>query len=399
MVHSPGVRDTVRVGAAARGWHAAPMNRLLLPLALVLASACATTQSTSTNATPSPTAATTAARPTTEKAAPADLNRARTMSVHLLDVGQGAATLLEFPCGAVLVDTGGEQNPLFDAVPALVRQLDAFFATRPDLQRTLELLVITHPHLDHVRGIPAVLEHYVVKRVVDNGMRGESHVSSQEEALHAFIDAHHLPYRAVKLADVGADGLTDDVIDPIACAEVDPTIRVLWGAVAKDPGWGSRDGRSNFDNANNHSVVTRVDFGRSSIVITGDLEVPGIKGLLEKYAGTHVLATDVYEVGHHGSWNGTTPALVHALMPQVALIGMGPPERQDEFSAWAFGHPRKVTLDALNDVSGTRAPLDVQAAVGPHSFVHVVETHAVYATGWDGPVVVDMDDLGDVHVR
>jgi hypothetical protein len=52
------------------------------------------------------------------------------MTFHFIDIGQGDATLLEFPCGAVLIDTGGEQNELFDSNKALLAYLDAFFARR-----------------------------------------------------------------------------------------------------------------------------------------------------------------------------------------------------------------------------------------------------------------------------
>jgi hypothetical protein len=77
-------------------------------------------------------------------ARPASLDPQRTLSIHLLDVGQGAATLLEFPCGAVLVDTGGELNASFDSRSALKAQLDAFFLRRTDLNRTLDSLIIWH---------------------------------------------------------------------------------------------------------------------------------------------------------------------------------------------------------------------------------------------------------------
>src|SRR5438552_18541405 len=74
------------------------------------------------------------------------------MKIHLINVGQGAATLLEFPCGAVLVDTGGENN----TGDALVTYLDAFFVRRTDLDRTIAVLFVTHPHIDHARNVAAV---------------------------------------------------------------------------------------------------------------------------------------------------------------------------------------------------------------------------------------------------
>ena len=76
--------------------------------------------------------------------------------LHLIDVGQGAATLFEFSCAAVLVDTGGEGGEGFESGPMLKAYLDAFFKYRADLDRTLELMVLTHPHLDHTRNVELV---------------------------------------------------------------------------------------------------------------------------------------------------------------------------------------------------------------------------------------------------
>src|SRR5262245_63399116 len=75
------------------------------------------------------------------------------MRVHVIDVGQGAATLVEFPCAAILIDTGGERFPAdpwltaqFDSTARLMSYLRKFFAGRPDLKNQLALLVLTHPH-------------------------------------------------------------------------------------------------------------------------------------------------------------------------------------------------------------------------------------------------------------
>lgn len=67
--------------------------------------------------------------------------------------------------------------------------------------------------------------------------------------------------------------LTDEVIDPIRCDDIDPTITVQWGQVPeKPPGWSRED----FKSEHNHSLVVRVDFGESSFLVTGDLERAGI---------------------------------------------------------------------------------------------------------------------------
>src|SRR5579864_3253147 len=92
------------------------------------------------------------------------------MRAHFIDVGQGSSVLLEFSCGAVLIDAGGEKNADFDGVGALRKYLEAFFSRRPDLDRTFALLLITHAHIDHTRGMAMVLNHYRVRRYVDNNL-------------------------------------------------------------------------------------------------------------------------------------------------------------------------------------------------------------------------------------
>ncbi len=323
------------------------------------------------------------------------------MIVHLLDVGQGAATLVELPCGAVLVDTGGEEDEDFDSVEALDAQLDAFFARRTDLARTIDVLFITHPHIDHVRGVPSVLSRYTVKNVVDDGLMGARNVHPEEEALRAFVAEHHAGYRGVHRDDVAAKtGLTDDVIDPLACAPVDPVIRVLSGSVDGDPGWGrNRYGKREVDNMNNHSLVVRFDFGKSSFLVTGDLEEVAIHDLVDKYAGTGLLDADVLEAGHHGSYNGTTPDLMRAVTPDVALISVGSPDREHPWTAWAFGHPREQAVQLLEGaVKLRRRPVDVLVGIKVKGFVTEHLRGAVFATGWDGPVDVTLGADGALAV-
>src|SRR5262245_13896402 len=71
---------------------------------------------------------------------------AQEMRVHFIDVGQGASTLVEFPCAAILIDSGGETNSEYNGDDALTKYLDGFFARRTDLKKTLHSLILSHPH-------------------------------------------------------------------------------------------------------------------------------------------------------------------------------------------------------------------------------------------------------------
>ena len=318
-----------------------------------------------------------------------------TMRVHLIDVGQGAATLVEFSCGAVLVDTGGESNDMFDSEQRLLHYLDRFFKIRPHLHSTLALLVLTHPHIDHTRSAMAVFRRYKVQNVVTDGMTTSS--GGVEAAdLMAAAERARVAQERVLGRDVPPHGVHDRIVDPISCADGDPDIRAFWGAVtSRDVGWDA-DG---LDNANNDSVVMRFRLGKASFLITGDLEQDGIAEVVKRFGGE--LRADVYEVGHHASWNATTKALLDAIQPQVALISMGRVEREDTWSAWAYGHPRIEAIELLEAAltGPRRAPVHEPIGLGPKQFHDREITAPIYATGWDGNVTLTLYADGRVVVH
>src|ERR1043166_2536847 len=270
----------------------------------------------------------------------------QTMRVHFIDLGQGASTLVEFPCAAIIIDTGGESNPEFNSDDELAAYLDDFFSRRPDLDKTFHSLILTHAHVDHTHGVPSLLSRYKIRNAITNGQEPAGPGLPGQKALHRKVaDSEGAGDPAAAIGFVAAAvkripknrGLTNDVIDPGRCDNVDPKITLLWGGADNNPGWTKKA----FDNQNNHSVVTRIDFGAASLLITGDLQEEAINELIDHYRGSTLLDTDVYQVGHHGSHNATTEGLLEAITPKVAVIAMGVPTRERPWSAWAYGHPRK----------------------------------------------------------
>jgi competence protein ComEC len=348
------------------------------------------------------------------KTRPPDTVASDSMTYHFIDIGQGDATLLEFPCGAMLIDTGGEQNELFDSNKALLAYLDAFFARRVDLKRTLDVLLITHPHIDHNRSALAVLERYAVRNVIDNGADDphshndgtEDPGASQQMAMHAWLRDHPrdppISYLGVGASDVPPGGLSNPVVDPVAgCAAsaVDPKITLLWGTVSENL-------RTYGDNPNNHSVVVRVDFGKSSALFTGDLEIIGLSRLAARYeAHPELLDVDIYQVGHHGSKNATVHYQMQMMSPRVAVISMGPYERNIPWTARKYGHPNIVALEHLahphHGVRARRNPIEAWIGIKgawkdekKEVFERRTIDRAIYATGWDGTVVITANANG-----
>lgn len=318
--------------------------------------------------------------------------------VHFIDVTDGDATLIEFPCGAMLIDAGGQPTKLFP-------YLDQFFARRPDLNYTLQLVVLTHSHDDHVSNFIALAKAYKVRRVIHNG-RGEA---SQRAVLKWLRKHPEIVQFAVSAEVIPRGGITSDVIDPFACESVDPRIRVLWGAVpVQPPKWSKKA----YDDKNNHSVTLRIDYGKESMLFTGDLEHAGIGELVAKQGKT-VLDVDLFKIGHHGYESGSTPALLEAVSPEVAVLSR-PADRplfvKDlalfertvrkarpamDVRVWDYEpgvDPRAV---GRFDPNGQPAEWGVSRGVMRPSKLR----RAIYWTGREGTIVIDVNADGGVTLE
>jgi beta-lactamase superfamily II metal-dependent hydrolase len=321
------------------------------------------------------------------------------MYARFIDVGQGNATLLEFACGAVLIDAGGEND---STTAALLAYLEAVFRRRQDFNRTLAAIIVTHNHVDHTRALREVMERFEVRNLVENGQRGGSFLGDMDiiwALANRTTGGRNVQVLDIDAADVernGRRGYSDSLVDPVRCRGVDPVITILAADLAIDPGWDS----DVFGNKNNHSVVVRVDFGSASFLFTGDLEEPAIERMVERYVGTPMLDVDVWEVGHHGSANGTTGRLLAAMSPRIAVISVGHWMAGRPWTAWAYGHPRIGVIDLLrNNIPRSRStPLTAKVAVAIKQARDEVIRQAIYATGWEGTLTVRANSKGEYRV-
>lgn len=309
------------------------------------------------------------------------------MTAHFIDVGQGDATLLEFPCGAILIDAGAQSGWYSGR---LITYLRKFFERRSDLDGTLESVIITHPHIDHNRALERVFEEFQVNRYIDNGWtRGSG--GAKARWVRRQIEEGGIDSKLIVITDdmvTGVEprtGLTSKDIDPIKCDNCDPKIHILASRLSDDPGWAS----GVFGNQNNHSIVVRVVFGESSFLFTGDLEEPAIETMVDWYSRGDMLDVDVYQVGHHGSYNGTTASLMTAMTPKIAVISCGKPGSRGRWTAYSFGHPRASTITLLEQhVTGMRTPEEVKIAIRTKTFKNHTVSKAIYATPWDKTVTI-----------
>lgn len=219
-----------------------------------------------------------------------------------LAVGQGDATLIELPDGALmLVDGGGA--PAGGADPGARVVVPTLRARR---RQHVDVMVLSHPHPDHFGGLLAVLRNVSVGELWDSG-QGE--VEGAGPVYRELIGEAHrrgIPVRR----------------PPELCGAP----RALGGAkvhvLAPCPGFVPGRG------ANDNSLVLKVELGARSFLLTGDAEALAEESLL---ALGPQIAADVLKVGHHGSRTSTSAALLRAVAPRLATISCGTRNR--------FGHP------------------------------------------------------------
>lgn len=231
---------------------------------------------------------------------------ARCLRVTFLDVGQGDATLVEFPDGAnLLIDTG----PISDRFDTGESVLLPFLRSRA-IGR-IDALVLTHPDNDHIGGAGAVLEALDVGRVYYAGTWAPEPLSMHVDSLM------HLEGSFLRDARAG------DTIGLNGQARV----YVLSPARGSAP----------LPASNETSVVLKIVYGSTSFLLTGDAEAGAEETMVHRYAD--FLGSDVYKVGHHGSRTSTTPEFLASVSPRHAVISCG---RLNKFL-----HPRPEILRRL----------------------------------------------------
>lgn len=223
-----------------------------------------------------------------------------TLSVAFLDVGQGDAILIEAPGGARVLIDGGKGA-------AVLRALGEQLAFG---ERSLDVIIATHPDLDHIGGLPEVFARYEV------GM---------------FIE----PCVADDGADYAAlrEAVLQEGLEPV-CAGAGMAL-VLEEGVRLDLLFPDRDARAL--EANTASVVARLSYGDTAFLLTGDSPV-AIEEYLASMHGDS-LASNVLKLGHHGSKTSTSELWLKAVQPERAVISVGCDN--------TYGHPHKEVLDRL----------------------------------------------------
>ena len=228
-----------------------------------------------------------------------------TTRITVLDVGQGDGILVEGGRGGRLLIDGG---------PDPDRLLVALDERLPPWDRSLDAVVLTHPHEDHVAGLALLLSRYRVGRVFEPGMRGPG---PGYAAWAKWLGANGPPSATLATGDRFA---LDDI-----------GFQVLW----PDPGTVPLTPPDTGTAINNVSIVLLGEVEGRRFLLAGDIEEGIDPILLQRGLPT----VDVLKVAHHGSRTSSTGAFLDAVQPAVAVVSVGAKN--------TYGHPAPATIDRL----------------------------------------------------
>lgn len=242
------------------------------------------------------------------------------LKAWFFDVGQGDAEFLDFFDGnQVLIDGG----PNGDILQKLGKAM-------PFYDKSIDLVILTHPHKDHIFGLIEVLKRYDVDKII------LPNVDFKSSFYDEFLKEAKSDNVVFEYFDEG------DVVKIGDFAELD-----FLSPKSKDgDGYGFDEDAESFgldgQQLNDESLVFKLVFGDGSVLFTGDSGVD-VEGRIvsEKYD----LRADVLKVGHHGSRYSSSEDFLRLVDPKYAVIEVGANNR--------YGHPAEQTLSRLSNI-GTR---------------------------------------------
>jgi competence protein ComEC len=220
--------------------------------------------------------------------------------VTMLDVGQGDSFLIQASNGKqMLIDGGKDATVLVELAKVM-----------PWGDRNIDIVLATHPDMDHIGGLDAVLKRYKVDMFLTSEVGGDT---QEYKNLLSLVNKKKIPAYFVKA------GMRFDLSDKDYFLVLFPDRDVS--------GWETNTG----------SVVGKFVSGERSVLFTGDSPAP-----IEQYLSKSIpllLDVDILKLGHHGSRTSTTAALLKVATPELALISAGKNN--------SYGHPHKEVLTLL----------------------------------------------------
>lgn len=250
----------------------------------------------------------------------------RMLRINFFDIGQGDAMLITTPKNQTMLIDGGPNN----------RVLEKLGKNLPPFQKKINIVILTHPHADHVLGLIEVLRRYEAGLLILNGTELKTEIYSE------FLKAAKEKNVKIIIAQEGtaihfSDNLEFDIISPDKDSG-----DLVFGVKSESFGVGGND-------VNDSSIVGKLMFNNFSIMFMGDA-TSKIENKLLAYGNG--LKSNILKVGHHGSKYSSSFNFLNAVSPRAAIIEVGAKNR--------YGHPSPATLSRLkmSDINIFRTDLD-----------------------------------------
>jgi len=222
------------------------------------------------------------------------------LQVHFIDVGQGDSMLIETPSDKTILIDGGPPEAGSKVVSYLQDQ---------QIEK-IDLLIATHPDMDHIGGLPHVMEKIRVKRILDSGK------------------LHNTSIYAAYLQQIRKQNIPVHIAMENEKIRIDPalSIRVLntYGATKTN---------------NQSSIALKLTYEEVDFLLMSDVEMEQEKKLME----THDVEAEIIKVAHHGSNTSTSFPFLKAVNPETALLTYS---KEND-----FGHPVDRVIANLNKIN------------------------------------------------
>ncbi|MEI8096576.1 MAG: MBL fold metallo-hydrolase [Candidatus Moraniibacteriota bacterium] len=222
----------------------------------------------------------------------------KTTEITFLSVGEGDSILLSQGSNQILIDGGRTGKDLLSRLGRHV----------PFWDRTIEVVIATHPDADHIGGLSALLNSYTVKQFLYTGAESKTDVYA---LLKKSLEANHVDIQKIFRGGTVQFPVSGNL-------SVEYPLTVLPSEMAE---------------ANTGSIVVRFSYGETSMLFTGDL--PSEENVIGDIA-----PVDILKVSHHGSRFSTSATFLEQLNPKEAIISVGKN---------MYGHPSPDVLKRLEE--------------------------------------------------
>ncbi|MCR4284394.1 MAG: MBL fold metallo-hydrolase [Parcubacteria group bacterium] len=222
--------------------------------------------------------------------------------VSFLDIGQGDAIFIETPNGNQVLIDGGKNKKILEELGEIM----------PFYDKSIDIVIATHPDADHIGGLPEVIKNFDVNLVMEPGVSSDTNVYKEFKKVINEKDIQTIQARQRMKINLDKNAYLE-ILFPNQDVE----------------GWDTNDA----------SIVARLIYGENSFLFTADSPQKIENYLASAYQDN--LKTDVLKVGHHGSKTSSSEIFLGYTNPSYAIISAG----KDN----TYGHPHKEVIERLKD--------------------------------------------------